>query len=318
MMPGTMFGARKARLLRRMRRSKTLLALGLTGGFVFTAWLGLNVLYYKSHAPANWMATSFMICAMVMLTGRLRLATVAACMAGAMLMAHLAKWPWLPASLLSVLTLIESMLGAWLLRRLSQTPRLPSLNRAIRLLTTVMLPSLALTTGAALVLIHLLFRHQGFEKYANLITTQWLAGHGMGMIMMLPTILLLMTPAQTKPPRKSLAEQLLLTAIFTALALAPFTPLDAAAQFMVLPIATIFAFRLGPKLTVISILVICTVDQVDCFLNPDGLLWGAQVGRNTKILAGQIFLVAVYANAVFTGLAIDYQARVKRMLTRAW
>src|SRR5678815_4678905 len=52
------------------------------------------------------------------------------------------------------------------------------------------------------------------------------------------------------------------------------------------------------------------------YLHPDPGVWGVPLSMDTVILIGQIYYVMVYLNGLFTGLAIDYQARLKLLLER--
>jgi signal transduction histidine kinase/CheY-like chemotaxis protein len=288
-----------------------LLAVLLVAGFLASSYLGLRIVKYETGAPASWMSSSFLVCAMVMLGGRTRLAAVGACVAGALATALLAHWPLLLGSILTVFTAAESALAAWLLTRLSRTPRLANIKQAAKLLAYVILPTTVVSALAAGVVCQLLFG-RGFSTLAM----QWFAGHATGMILALPTLLVLATPAQTAPPRRHPVETAILVAILLVFASAPFTPLVSVTFLLILPIATIFAFRLGVKPTVASILVISAISDYYSYTHPMKLPPGMEIAPAVLILISQSYNIAVYLNGLFTGLAINYQARLKDQLER--
>src|SRR5581483_3594420 len=84
------------------------LAAALVAGFAATCATGLSIVRYPDGAPASWLGSSFLICAMVMLRGRPRVFAVAACAAIAFVAARL-ETPWALVSnvLFAVFTVAE-------------------------------------------------------------------------------------------------------------------------------------------------------------------------------------------------------------------
>jgi signal transduction histidine kinase/ActR/RegA family two-component response regulator len=295
-----------------LRMTPQLLAAGLTLGYVSTAWLGLNIVTYSSGAPADWLATSFLVCAVLMLKGRTRVLVVALCLAVTAILAVMHGWLVIGAVFLAALTACETAMACWLMRRLSKTPRLGSVKQAGRIMAQVILPTTvasSLVAGALCQMLH----GRGFVG----LTFEWFCGHGMGMVTMLPTLLLLASPARSTPPVKTWAEKIVLGLALAAFAVAPFSgmaQIGAVTYLLIVPASTVLAFRLGPKLTVVAILILDTITQIQGYLHPNLMAWGVPMRLPTFILVGQLYLLGVYANALLTGLAIDYQARMKRLM----
>jgi signal transduction histidine kinase/CheY-like chemotaxis protein len=295
-----------------IRLSPLVQAVGLSLGYVATAWLGLNVVIYSTKAPAAWLATSFLICAVLMLKGRTRALVIGACLAATLVLTLMAGWTLVTGSVFTVLTGCETVMACWLMRRLSKTPRLGSLKQAGRIIAQVILPTTVASSLTAGVLCQLIFG-RGLAS----LTFEWFCGHGFGMAIMLPTLLLLASPDRSTPPRKTWVEKILLAAALAVFAVAPYsgnTVIGAVTYLLIVPAATVMAFRLGPKMTVVAILILNTLNQVQGFLHPNPMAWGVPMRVGTLILVGQLYLAGVYCNALLTGLAIDYQARIKRLM----
>jgi len=293
------------------RRSQRTVAVGLTFGFVFTAWLGLSVLKYPTSAPSFWFASSFLVCLLLSLEGRLRVVSAAVCLASVILLARLAGWGWGEAAPLAILTGLESLMAAALMRRLSRTPRLQSMKQAGRILTFVILPTTIASSLVAASLAQLIY-HRGFIT----IGEQWLAGHGVGMMLMFPTLMLLGTPMRKIAPGKTALEKVVWAAVLTFFAVGVFTKLSVVTFILILPLATAMAFRLGPKPTVLVLLVLTTGSAIMAHLYPNPKVWGPVLPMETIIFIGQAYQLGVYLNGLFTGLAINHQARVKLQLER--
>jgi signal transduction histidine kinase/CheY-like chemotaxis protein len=289
-----------------------LLAAGLVLGFLATTVASLEVVKYPSGAPESWMGTSFLVCALIMLRGRLRLLSAAACVAiaffGALAIEHL---PLAASVAFALLVLAEAALASWLLLRMSRTPRLANIVQAAKLLAFVILPTQLINGLAAGLACQAIFG-RGFAG----IAMQWFMGHALGMMVTLPTLLVLATPGATAPPRRHPVESAIWTTTFLVLALAPFLGISTFTFLLILPAATIFAFRLGLKPTVAGILAIGWIGDFYYYQHPNPAIWGPQLPMATVILIGQAYGLAVYLNGLFTGLAISYQARLKQQLER--
>jgi signal transduction histidine kinase/ActR/RegA family two-component response regulator len=288
-----------------------LFALLLVAGFLVSSYVGLRIVKYPSGAPANWMGSSFLVCAMVLLSGRTRLLSIGLCILGAFVAARLAHLPVRPAGFFTLFTTAESALASWLLLRLSRTPRLANIKQAAKLVFYVILPT-TFASSLAAGLAHQVINGRGFATLAP----QWFAGHAVGMMMALPTLLILATPGRTAPPRRHPIETAILIVALLAFATAPFDALSNVTFLLILPAATIFAFRLGLKATVCSILAISTIGNVFSYLHADTRILGTPVPVATLILVGQVYGLVVYMNGLFTGLAISHQARLNEQLER--
>jgi signal transduction histidine kinase/ActR/RegA family two-component response regulator len=290
---------------------KGLLALLLVAGFLGSSYVGLGIVKYPSGAPASWMGSSFLICAMVMLSGRLRAISVAACVAGAFAAARLVHWPLVPAIVFTGFTTAESALASWLLLRLSRTPRLANIKQAAKLLFYVILPTALASSLAAGVAMQILY-----GRDFVMLAMEWFAGHATGMLLALPTLLVLATPDHTARPKRHPIEMAILITAVLVFASAPFDGLNTVTFLLILPAATIFAFRLGVKVTVASILAITSIGDIFYYLHPNPSVWGAPLPLMTIIMIEQFYNLAVYLNGLFTGLAVSYQARLKEQLER--
>jgi len=301
----------RVRNLSRETRQRALAAM-LVAGFLVTTVASLEIVKYPSGAPESWMGSSFLVCALIMLGGRLRAFSAAACAAiafgGALAIERL---PLPAAAVFAALVMAEAALASWLLLRMSRTPRLANIVQAAKLLAFVILPTQLFNGLAAGLACQLIFG-RGFAG----IATQWFMGHALGMIVTLPTLLVLATPNATAPPRRRPLETVVWVFTLAVLALAPFLGIASFTFLLTLPAATIFAFRLGVKPTVAGILAIGWIGDFYYYAHPDPTIWGPKLSIATIILIGQAYGLAVYLNGLFTGLAISYQARLKQQLER--
>jgi signal transduction histidine kinase/CheY-like chemotaxis protein len=276
-------------------------------GFLGTAWTGRNIVNYPSGAPSDWMATSFLVCVLLFTAGRMRMVAVLVCVIGFGLISYATDLPLLRVVLGGALTLAEALIAALLVRRVLRTPDLVNLKQAGALLALVVLPTAILVTlgvGVAGWLIN--------AKLPLSFMLEWFAGHGSGMAMALPTLLILRTPGRVAPPKLGRPEALFWWGSIGALLVAPFTPFAPVGGMLILPAATVFAFRLGLKTTVTAMLALIAVNEVHAYLVPE--TFGGLVAPAMLILVGQGFYAAIYFSGLVTGMAISHQVRIKRLL----
>ena len=278
-------------------------------GFLGAVWTGANVVIYPSGAPADWMATSFLVCLLLFGAQRVRVLAGLVCLLGAGFIGYAKGIPPLNASIAAALTGAEAVLAAALVRRTLRTPHLVNLKQTGVLLAFVVLPTSILTTLGAGVALWLIY---GRLPLAFML--EWLAGHGLGMAMALPTLLVLRTPSRIPPPKLGRFEALLWWGLMAALATAPWTVFNNLEWLLILPAATVFAFRLGLKTTVAAMLVINAANEFWFYLHPDPAVFGPVLSTQMLILAGQLYYAAIYFNGLVTGLAIAHQVRIKRLL----
>ena len=140
---------------------------------------------------------------------------------------------------------------------------------------------------------------------------EWFAGHGTGMAMALPTLLVLRTRPRVSPPKLGVIETVVWCGVLLAFATAPFTWFQNIGWLLILPAATVFAFRLGQKRTVAAMLVINGVGEFWAYSHPNPAVFGPTLSPALLILFGQLYYAAIYFNGLVTGLAINHQVRVK-------
>jgi signal transduction histidine kinase/DNA-binding response OmpR family regulator len=283
----------------------------LWAGFVASALVGLMIVRYPAGLPADWLATSFLVALMI---GRNLRARAAIAAGGSILIlaaALLAGWSWPAAAVIAGLTALEAMVAGALLAKACPNGALINVKRALAVLLIVAAPTVIATALAAGVLLPLAgtgdFRSQ---------STQWFAGHAAGMITALPTLLVLIHPARVsiKPP--AAWERAGLGLLFLAFLTAPVTGLSVITFMLILPAATFFAFRVGLRMTVAGILVLNLTSEIWAYLNPVADLWGPTLPIVTMIAIGQAYGAAVCLNGLFTGLAVNHQLRLKRLMER--
>ena len=293
------------------KRPQGTLAVLLWLGFVASVAVSFNIVTYENGQPAAWYATSFLAGGLLLLKGRVRAIFAGACLVSLPVVISLnPEWPLYAALILTALAAVEAGLATLLTLRLSKTPRLANVKQLGKLLGMAVLPSILVTVTLAAILTGL-FGEPFLRTFG-----QGLVSHFMGLGSMLPAILLLATPNLVKGPRKGWFEWLLLGGGILVFAAAPFTALSYATFLLIFPAATIFAFRLGAKQTVALIVSLTTLSLVMGYLKPDASYseWGMPIAA--IILIGQLYTMAVIYNALFTALAINHQARVKRHLQR--
>ena len=290
------------------RRAALWVALCLAG-FLGAAWTGLHVVVYPSGAPADWMPTSFLVCLLIFASGRTRAVSSLLCLAALMVMMRAAHLSMVNTCLGAALTAGEALLAAWLVRRVMRSPQLVNLKQAGALLAFVVLPTAVLTTAATGLLGLLLHGHLPVR-----FMLEWFAGHGTGMAMALPTLLVLRTRPRVSPPKLGVIETVVWCGVLLAFATAPFTWFQNIGWLLILPAATVFAFRLGQKRTVAAMLVINGVGEFWAYSHPNPAVFGPTLSPALLILFGQLYYAAIYFNGLVTGLAINHQVRVKRLL----
>ena len=120
---------------------ETICAVLLVLGFAVTAAVGAIVVRYPSGAPADWMATSFLVCALLLLSGRRRIVAAVACLAIALIISLAIGLALRKGVILTVLCGAEALMAAVLVRRVLGIPRLFNMMQALRLVTLVVLPT---------------------------------------------------------------------------------------------------------------------------------------------------------------------------------
>jgi signal transduction histidine kinase/DNA-binding response OmpR family regulator len=281
----------------------------LTMGFLLSAWIGVRLVVYPSGAPADWLATSFLVCILTSASGRVRMVAALACLVGTGLIAQAKGIPALSSWVAAGLTLAEAGLAAWLMRRVLRSPQLTNLKQTVALMAFVVAPTAVLSTLATGLAGWLIYGRPPAQ-----FMLEWLAGHGVGMAMALPTLLILRTPNRIAPPRLGWIETLLWWGALLAFATAPLTWFVNLSWLLILPAATVFAFRLGLKTTVGAMLAINALNEAWAYVHPNPNIWGPHMSIGMIILLGQLYYAAIYFNGLVTGLAINHQARVKRLL----
>jgi signal transduction histidine kinase/CheY-like chemotaxis protein len=83
---------------------------------------------------------------------------------------------------------------------------------------------------------------------------------------------------------------------------------------LAIPALCVFAFRLGTKATVASILLIDVVAEATLFRHPNPALWGTPLTYWVLILTGQLYYLAVFLFALVTSMVVAHQARIKHLL----
>ena len=299
-----------------IKRSPVFVAAALALGYLFTAQLGLGLVIYPGGAPSTWLAGSFLAAAFMLIKPRWRLGfgAGAAVITFALALARHSgpmgpAWSAPHALTFTALSVGEAYVAAWLTLRQTRTPRIGNMKQAGRMIGKVVLPTVLLFAVAA----GLTHRLMGGLPWTTTFT-QWLVGHLVGMATMLPTLILLATPARTKPPAKSMLEMVLLVGSVLIFVSSNFSALGVVTFLLILPAATIFAFRLGPKATVVTLLALTTLSDAAGYIHPNLNAWGTPMSIDMIILVGQCYLTFVFMNGLFTGLAVDHQARMKALL----
>ncbi len=298
------------RLLSLARRHRDwTLALGLLVGFIASAAISYYIVTYENRQPAAWYATSFLACGLILLRGKVRRVFAAACFVALPPLIYFAKWPAYASVVLTIMAFFEAGIAAALTLRLSKTPRIANVKQLGRLLIFAAAPACAITVLAISVV-----AAQLSDVPFWAIFGQAFASHFMGLGTMLPCLLLLATPNLPKAPKKGWFEKIVLGLMLLVFAAAPFSSISYATFMLIFPAATVLAFRLGAKATTAAILALTTNSLVVGWLHPSEGVSQAPLSVGVVILIAQLYTMAVVYNGMFTALAVNHQARIKRHL----
>ena len=288
-------------------------ALAIVAAYAATALYNAEYITGPDGRPALWTSNAFLISGLVLLSGRWRIACLAGCFAALVLFSYGRTGAFLYALTSGVSAALTSVIGAWLLIRVLRRPRLRNVQQVVKLLcfvaTPVALASAVLT--AAFLCFGLGRPFEPSELLHSFMATF------LGLSLVLPTLLMLATPAVIQPPKRTGLENALLLLAAGVILIAPFTDRYYLALLLTFPLANVFALRLGGKATAVALLFLNGATFCHPFLFNHAVL---QIGSSSLsyliILAFQVCTIVVFYNGLLTALAIDHQARIKRQLVQ--
>jgi len=143
---------------------------------------------------------------------------------------------------------------------------------------------------------------------------EWVLGHGLGLTITLPTMLMLRSPTKLRAAGPRPLEWVVLTAGYVALLTSPFDAFSNLSWLFVLPAATVLAFRAGPKITVVATVTISAVWETTAYLHPDPQAFGLPLSIDGQILFGQLYYLAICLNGLLTALAVYGQSRLRQVM----
>ncbi|MFN3513518.1 MAG: ATP-binding protein [Phenylobacterium sp.] len=211
-----------------------------------------------------------------------------------------------PGLAFPLLNLTEAVATAWLARRVcGPRVRLDSLPQVGRLILLAAAPATSVCAVLAANVLTLMGRN--FDD----VILAWFAAHGMGMAIVLPSLLLLLRSEGRRSFAASPAEQV---ALYGAAVLAGglvLAPLDFPTQALVFPAVCLAALRLGPRGAAASALIVLTLGSAALVVI--GGAYGS-AGAENRALQGLVLLALVIGLAV--GQAAAEQKRLARRLRK--
>ncbi|HWA62732.1 MAG TPA: MASE1 domain-containing protein, partial [Caulobacteraceae bacterium] len=187
----------KARTLRRLGG-----AIALWAGFCASVTISVLLARPSGTSAALWTANGFLAGAIIVLRGRWRLATVAACLAAQLGIMFVVGDPPLQPFVYAALNLVESALAAGLALKLcGLRARRLSVLRLMRLLVMAVVPAAVLGGLASAVVNAVLFARDFGATWRD-----WTLAGGLGMSVVLPAVVLLSRGGQYPEFRRSWLE----------------------------------------------------------------------------------------------------------------
>lgn len=240
---------------------------------------------------AFWPANGI-LCVALLYTPELnrKLLLLAICGVGNFVISHLFGDPVGISLVLALTNAAEASLAYYFLSVIQDRERLLETTRSLipfTLVTALGAPLLPVLVGSTILTIG-----YGFEFWPLLIN--WLASHALGLTITVPVLILFTGPTRTGAMGRSYLEIGFLFALLTASTLYVFLQTQYPFLFMVFPVLTLIAFRIGPAFSALAALEVSLIALLATLagLGPIGLMAGSDWISKVHVL--QIFVVFVF------------------------
>jgi len=286
------------------------LAVALVAGYAASVLLSVFVSRAGGPAASLWTATGFLAGAFVLLPRPWRIGVAVSCGFAQAAISLVAGDGLLQATLYPLVNLLEAALAGWLaIRFCGVRARRLSLRELALLPIAAIAPAVAIGAGVG-ALINLVLRGEPLLEG----WLAWIIPGGLGMLIVLPTVLLASRVGQYREFDRSGPETGAILAGLGALVAGVFLQNDLPLEFAIFPALTLIAVRLGPPgagaaclLTAMVALPLTMLDQ-----GPTGLSHGLDgVGR---VRLTELIVVAALISTLVTAVAVGDQARLRQLM----
>jgi signal transduction histidine kinase/ActR/RegA family two-component response regulator len=258
-----------------------------------------------------WVSSSTLAAGLLLLRGRWRIACAALCWAFGTVALGLTCGDFQSAALyMAKNCLIEAPLLAWACSKVAPNLHIGTIQRLFQILLFGVLPATAAGSLAAAVITA---AHEHAAPFGQLVLRS-LSAQFVGMALILPGLILLLDRSTSEIRRRPIGEMALVHLGIVALAVVPLITMRFPAILVVFPVLVGFAFRYGPKPTVIAALIYNALTLAMC-------VWGWSLAPEAHLAklwnsSLQQYVVAVFFTGVLTALTVNQQRRLRRLLER--
>lgn len=291
---------------------------GVRWGLFLALWAAFAVSVAFSFAmrgdgePGSvlWTGTGILTGGLIMMSARIWPLYMAACAASQFGIGRLLGQSPDFAAIFAVANLLVGWVAAMLALRLCGVrARRLSLTRLARLLVLSIAPSAALGALLAAIAGRTLYHADMLETWGD-----WMLIGGLGMAIVLPAMLLAVRHRQYREFRRSVLESVALQAGIAALTFAVFFQSRAPLLFMVYPMVTLIAFRLGPAGAAVAsgLVGLVALPLTLSGHGPAMLASGFDPAERVRLI--QVFVMLCLFTGVASAGALADQARLRRLM----
>ena len=282
-------------------------------GFGLSAWVCILHSRHMGGVSTIWMANAFLIAGLVVLPKTWRAAFAAVC--GGLLIATnmmVNSDSLAMAGLFAVLNLSESGGVVFMFDRFCRK----RLNTALRMAKFVVLclaPVVVVSSAAAGLVVSRL-ADGDFDQ----VMCQWFAASFLGSAVLVPMLLLLLRgdPKKFKFSATATIEVVLGLAAFFAMVMSPSLVLRTSALVAAFPTLTAYALRHGPKASAAASFILGSIFLPTVISQASTHTLMKVESSDQQVVLVQIFVAAIFLTAFATGLAVDEQRRLRRLIER--
>jgi integral membrane sensor domain MASE1 len=282
----------------------------LVAGYAASVLFSVLISRMGAQTSSIWTATGFLVGALILLSGRWRIAAVTACL-GFQAALSLAAGDGLARALVNLpVNLLEAGLAAWLAATFCGVRRRRlSLRQLSLLLIAAIAPAamLAAVFGAAA---NFALQGQGFIDG----WLAWAVPSGLGMALVTPAVLLVSRESQYKEFRRSQIETAGLLCGVCALTAAVFWQSELPLQFVIFPALTLIALRLGPPGAAIAGGFVAVICLTLAMLGHGPAMLAAALDPLGRVRLTQVVVTAALCTTLATATLAAERSRLQRLL----
>lgn len=281
----------------------------------FGAAAAFSVAMTRDHGviEALWPANGICAIALLILRRNWAITTAGACLVANVAVNILIGGDALALSAgVAMVNVGEALATVWLARMVLPRVQITSLIRVVKLIALAIFPA---TLGASLAgagLLALMAETPFLNAFAR-----WFAADFLGMTIVLPCLLLIVSGARTLPPlRKNWRETAVYLALFMPTALGSTGEQRAIGALACLALMTALAFRRGPKASALATLVMSSVIVTAAIARGPEVSINPEWPLAYRMVIVQIFVAGLFFTGLVMALAIADQRRLRALLEK--